>query len=245
MFLKGHLYFTVDQHALEFIHQPISPWGVGGLPWSPLDPELYNGKIVTLTLKIPSLGPKNIITPAMILRERTATTDSMCIKFMLDTHHLSLLRSEIQKYGSIPSNYARKYPRIPLNDWISTFPKTVRIKSTFFSGTVPDGQLDFQVLNLSPNGALVSSSHAAARFLKPGTRVELSFPPYGHFPATVEVGGMVRRTMDEFSSEPGNSTIIRHLGIQFTRISEVDKAVFLELLKEILTQIKKSFRPSQ
>lgn len=244
MFIKGHLYFTLDQHTLEFIHQPISTWGVGSLPWPPLNPDQHTGKVTQVTLKIPSLGPTNLIVQAMLLRERSATSDMMSLKFILDKKNNDILSSEIRKYGTIPSSYARKYPRIPLTEYVATFPKSVLIRSPDLAGVSPDTQLPFQVLNLSPNGVLICSKHPAAKLLKPNSKVELYFEPQGYFPAAVEASGIVRRAMDELSIKPGDPEINRHLGIQFTQLSDANREVFMELLKDILTQLKKSFPTS-
>jgi hypothetical protein len=54
---------------------------------------------------------------------------------------------------------------------------------------------------------------------------------------TIQVQGVIRRVLDEISPRSGN--LIRYLGLEFVSIDEVNKQAFLDLLRDILKDLKR------
>ncbi len=179
--------------------------------------------------------PLDFETPATILREFTLFAEYFGLRFHLSGEQRSALEQAILAEGFLPTEHVRKYPRIPVMSAISTFPLRVT--------AVPAGQqnlfeapLVFDVKNLSPNGVLLSTESQIALVLAPGQRLNLTLEPRGSFPLQVQVEGLICRVTDDLDPESRNLT--RYLGIKFTRVDEVNRAVFLDLLKDILEKLK-------
>jgi hypothetical protein len=248
VFVKGHLSFTIDGQDIEFLNQNISVKGVTGLSWGKLNPKIHFGRGVEVKLRLPvavaegQVAPPNaapqvltVTTPAHIMRESAVNGESMSLKFTMDQAGREKLSSLVQKSGHYPTEYIRKYPRIPSDSLIQTFPLRVVLITDSMDGTfqVP---IIFDLDNLSPNGVLIHTENQAALQLVPGAYIDLILEPRGSFQHPIRVQGLICRVGDELSQVNGN--IIRYLGIKFTRFEEVDRAAFLELLKGILERIK-------
>jgi hypothetical protein len=244
VFIRGHLTFSLEGHTLEFIHQAVSTFGVTGLPWAPLDPIQHFGKEVTTQVRIPAQPqPLSFSCPARILREKTQYAEYMGLRFKLPADVRSQLESLIKKGGFYPTEYVRKYPRIPSDEQIQTFPlkamgipnqdDLARSRRPSLSGD----PILFDVGNLSPNGVLISTENQSAIDLLPGDRIDLMLEPRGWFPHKVEMEGTICRIGDEMVPATGN--LRRYLGIKFSRIDHQNRQVFLDLLKDILERIKK------
>jgi hypothetical protein len=248
VFVKGHLNFSIDGQDVEHLHQNISVKGVTGLPWGKLNPKIHFGRAVTVKLRLPlpldpaQAAPANmppdvltVTTPAHIMRESAVNGESMSLKFSMDAGGRAKLSALVQKSGHYPTEYIRKYPRIPSDSLIQTFPLRVVLITDSADGTfqVP---IIFDLDNLSPNGVLIHTENQAALQLVPGAYVDLILEPRGNFQHPIRVQSLICRVSDEMSTINGN--IIRYLGIKFTRFEEVDRAAFLELLKGILERIK-------
>jgi hypothetical protein len=234
----------LDGHTLEFIHQAVSTFGVTGLPWTPLDPIRHFGKEVTVQARIPSQPtPLAFSCPARVLREKTQYAEYMGLRFNLPADIKNQLDALIKKSGFYPTDYVRKYPRIPSEEHIQTFPLRAmgipnqddlsRRKRPTSSGD----PILFDVGNLSPNGVLISTENQSAIDLIPGDRIDLMLEPRGWFPNKVELEGTICRIGDELVPATGN--LRRYFGIKFTRVDQANRQVFLELLKDILERIKK------
>ncbi len=244
VFIRGHLTFTIDGHTLEFIHQSISVFGVTGLSWAPLDPFAHFGKEIRVQVRIPALPqPFSFTAPAHILREKTLYSDYMGLRFHLPPDVTKTLEELIRKGGFYPTDYVRKYPRIPSNEQVQTFPlRALGIPQTRRSkrGRTVEATGDpivFEVGNLSPNGVLLSTENQQAVDLSPGDRIDLMLEPRGWFPHKVEMEGLICRVSDELI--PSTKNLRRYFGIKFSRIDDTNKAVFLNLLKDILERIQK------
>lgn len=244
VFIRGHLTFTLDGHTLEFIHQAVSAFGVTGLPWPPLDPLRHFGKAVTVSVRIPSQPqPFAFSCPAHILREKTHYSEYMGLRFDLPADIKKQLDALIQKSGFYPTEYVRKYPRIPSDDHIQTFPLRAMgipnpddLAKHRKASTALDPIL-FDVGNLSPNGVLISTENQSAIDLLPGDRIDLMLEPRGWFPSKVEMEGVICRINDEMVAKSGN--LRRYFGIKFTRVDSANRQIFLDLLRDILERIKK------
>jgi hypothetical protein len=242
VFVKGHVGFTINGQSFEFVHQNISVFGVTGLPWGPLDPREFFGKAVTATVRIPHQPthdlPVAIRTRAYIMREQTLYAQHMGLRFQFDAEQEASLDAHINKHGFYPTEYVRKYPRIPSSQMIQTFPLRVLVApERKVALPVEEFPLVFDVSNLSPNGLLIHTENQIALDIMPGQRLELVLEPRGRFPMQVAVQGLVCRITDEIHPQSGN--LIRYLGVKFTRVDEINKTAFLDLLKDILERIKK------
>ena len=236
LFTKGHLRLTLNDHVLEFLYQLISIYGVSGLPANPLTKPFF-GQKVFLTLEVPSAKPPLIFkTQAKVLREQTITSEHMSLKFELDANQKAQLLGHISKKGFYPTAYVRKYPRIPSSSVIQTFPLRAIIKPLDQTRPIGPKQLIMDVINLSPNGILLSTDSQIALDLAPGQRLGLELEPRGWFPVSVHVEGLICRVTDDLMSETGN--LSRQFGIKFTKVDAINRAAFLDLLKDILEQIQ-------
>jgi len=229
VFIKAHLNFKLDDQDFEYIHQTISVFGVTGLPWGRLDPKTHFGRETRATLRILAPTPVDIRTPVYVMRESTVAGEQMGLKFLLSPEDRKTLSTLIRNHGFYPTAYLRKYPRIPADPSIQTFP--MRVVAT-------DNQeaLVLDVSNLIPNGLLLSTENRLALSMKPGQRLDLTIEPRGWFPHPIRVQGLICRIVDELHPESGN--LIRYFGISFTKVDELNRAAFFDLLKDILSKIK-------
>jgi hypothetical protein len=234
VFVKGHLSFCLEKQDLEFIHQNISVFGVTGLPWGPLNPRDHFGKEVMASIRITSPEHLSILTRAEIMRENTIVGEHMGIKFRFEKESLAKLAALIKRHGFYPTEYLRKYPRIPANVQIQTFPLRALVYPE--GGTPNNAPLIFDIGNLSPNGILLHTENQAALNMRPGDRLNLLLEPRGWFPMSIRVQALICRISDEMSPHSGN--LIRYLGIKFTKVDDVNRTAFLDLLKDILAKIK-------
>jgi len=231
VFVKGHLNFRLDQQDYEFIHQNISVFGVTGLPWGKLDPRTHFGREVRVNIRIPAPNALNFETRAFIMRESTSVAEHMGLKFEIDPEPRERFAALVQSAGFFPTDYLRKYPRIPANALIQTFP--MRVLAVPLGGST---SYVMDVSNLSPNGILLQSENQQALSIAAGHRLDLTLEPRGWFPMPVKVQGLVCRVVDEIHPQTGN--LQRYLGIKFSKVDEVNRGVFLDLLKDILARIK-------
>jgi len=237
VFARGHLSFMLDGHTIEFVQQGISVFGVTGLSWAPLDSKKHFGCSTIVTIRITDAAkPFAISTSAFLTREQTLYSEQMGLRFNLSDEQKKLLGDHIKKNGYYPTEYVRKYPRIPSADTIQTFPLRV-------VGTLPANLREaesipvvFDVANLSPNGILLKTENQMALDIAPGQKLNLSLDPRGWFPVAVQIQGTVCRINDDLNL--GNGNRIRYLGIKFTKVDEANRQAFLDLLKDILIRLK-------
>ena len=239
LFVRGHLHFEVDNIQMEYVHQSISVFGVTGLPWAPLEPTSHFGKTVKASVKLATPEPFQFLCSAQITRETTKNSESMGLHFSLSPATQAALEKQIQAFGFYPTEYIRKYPRIPAATRVDSFPLNVVLHAeSSTSAVTPDGPLIFQVSNLSPSGVLIYSEDQRTSLLAPDARVRLSLEPRGWFPMPIRMTGIVCRTLEEKDPQSGN--IRRYLGIKFLQISDSDRGIFKELIKDILLKLKKT-----
>jgi hypothetical protein len=148
------------------------------------------------------------------------------------------MAEQIRRNGFYPTDHMRKYPRIPATSAISTFPLRALVVQQKLEGElVNDNQpIVYDVGKLSPNGVLLATENQIALSIIPNQRLEMTLEPRGSFPHQVKVQGMVCRITDSPSFETGN--LVRFLGIKFTRVDDLNRAAFLDLLKDILERMK-------
>lgn len=254
IFVKGNLRFSLDPDSsgpdvsgpkpleLSFQNQNVSTWGSTGLPWGKLNPELHFGRAVRVEVDIlspPAPEPLRLGTTALITRETTRLGQHMGLRFDLRPEDSRKLAEIIRAKGFFPTEYLRKYPRIPSLPMIQTFPLRALILPNG-AGEVP---ITVDVENLSPNGVLLSSENQQTLTIQPGALLNLVLEPRGWFPMPISAQGLVCRVSDELSRRTGN--LIRSIGIKFTRIDETNRAAFVDLLKDILERFKNFEQPPQ
>ncbi|MCM2322717.1 MAG: PilZ domain-containing protein [Oligoflexia bacterium] len=236
VFVRGHINFTVpstpEGRNFEFTHQNISVSGVSGLPWGTLNRQDHFGLQVEVTVRIPTEQPLSFKTTATITRESTAFADHMGLRFNLPLETARSLAELIRKDGYFPTDYIRKYPRIPSLPIIRTFP----LKALVMPRPDIPYPLSFDVLNLSPNGVLISTENQAAEQLRPSQKVDLILEPRGWFPMPIRLQGVICRVSEEVS--PRSSNVSRSFGIKFSRVDEMNRTAFVDLLKDILERFK-------
>ena len=249
VFIRGHLSLTAPlsgdeppgtaAQILEYENINISVSGVTGLPWTPLSPDIHFGLKTAATIRVPGSQPGEatltIRTTARVTREQTQFARHMGLRFFLELAEARNLASLIARSGFFPTEYLRKYPRIPSLPMIQTFPlKAIDLPDdTNLLGASP---VSFDVLNISPNGILLSSESPLALDRTLGTRMRLVIEPRGWFPIPIKIEGMVCRVSDDIAEATGNT--VRSLGIKFTKIEAEHQVAFLDLIRDIVERVK-------
>jgi len=234
VFIKAHLTFSLDNQTFDFVNRTISLFGCSSLSVPKGNLAEIVGKTTIVTIKIPSNPPDVIQTKALIMAERSINSVGIGLKFQLEAEESIKLSTHIAAHGFYPTEYVRKYPRIPSTAAIQTFPLRTTV--------VPLGSNDeatsvhiFDVANLSPNGVLITSESSLTE-LEPGKRISMVLEPRGWFPVQVEIEGLVCRITEDLNLENGN--IIKYVGVKFIKINEENRIAFMDLLKDILQKVK-------
>ena len=237
IFIKGHLSFSLDKHQLEFIHQNISLYGVTGLQWAPLSPLHHFGHQVTAHIRIPQSYIAPMQAEAILLRERTTRSDHMVVKFLLNDTQKQEMTGLIQQFGFIPAKVTRKYPRIPVDDTVESFPLKVygRLSSPMVAADKTPSY-DFEVRDLSPEGILLSTFSPRASQIRPADRLDLVIESRGDFKKPVLAQGKICRITEKIV--PGQQGLERFFGVQFMSIDPGSRDTFLSVLKSILEKIR-------
>jgi len=238
VFVKAHLSFELDGHSLEFVHQNLAPSGVSGLPWAPLSPLKHFGKKILIQVKLATPEPQAFKIHGIIFREQTQFSISMGIRFESNPPLLDLIRGQIRKYGFTPTEYMRKYPRLPADSDIPTFPLMAMVSAPAAEtqASLKSSPILFHVSNLSPNGILIHTENQVAMGYQAGERIQIVLDPRGWFPVSIKVAALVCRVTDEL--HPKNGNIIRSLGVKFLKVDDEHREAFLDLLRDILERIK-------
>ncbi len=108
-----------------------------------------------VTLNIPD--PVQFTCESIIVREQSLSAEHMGIKFILTEKQQAELDALIGKYGYYPTEYIRKYPRIPTSPRIQTYPLQVIAQGIFKDLETPPIVMNIQ--NLSLGGLLGSSEN--------------------------------------------------------------------------------------
>lgn len=239
--IKGHISLEREQTRLEFVHRELSPFGVLGLPWPPLNPTHDFGKRVQVHVR--ALGPDRTLafrTDAIIIREKTARASHMGLQFILSEQNRKNLSDFILKNGFYPKSYTRKYPRIPSQEQLRNFPLHASgmplKKKGYVTEETERHPLLFDVKNISPGGILLSTENPNAAAIRPSTDLKLVLDPRGQFTSSIEIKSTVCRVQENFNLT--NKNRVRLFGVKLTQISPKDKIAFHQLLKEIIGQIK-------
>jgi hypothetical protein len=241
--VRAHVTFHVEHFALEFKNRSVSFHGLFGLPWPPLSPKAHFGRSVQAHLTLQTPEPLAVQIPAVISRERTFRSDWMGLSFLASTNVAqasgermrTILQRAIEQYGFYPHHYVRKTPRIPASDKIQTFPlKALAIPKEDVAGRAAS-PIVFDVRNISLGGVLLSTENPNALPLQLDQVLNLYFEPRGSFTHQIHVQAQVCRTIDEVI--PGSGNAIRFLGLRFVHLDAVNKAAYLELVRDVVQRI--------
>lgn len=252
VFAKGSITFTVDEHRLEYPNVPISAWGVSGLPLCPPSPsgsapeetafalnavEHFGRKVQVEIEAKNGLEHLFLIVPGIIIREYTAFSEAIGVRFEPTAESRKAIEEYIRRFGFVPTDFLRKYPRIPSNHLLQTFPlRSLVAPKPLTPGLPPDPPIVFDVCNLSPTGVLLSTENQLSLLLRAGERFAMALEPRGWFPTQVSFQGMVCRLVDDLN--PTNGNLIRYVGVKIVRIDEPNRTAFLDLLADILEQLR-------
>lgn len=240
---------TVDGSHYDFEAPHVSEFGAYGLQWGMLKPQEMFGKVADISFR-PRVqrqdADRDYRCEAIITRERSFHNQYMGLKFQLDERQRTELRQTIERSGYYPTDYMRKYPRIPAHAGLQTFPlkaivsceATTELNKNGIQGqeTVVSNPIVFDVLNLSPNGILISTENPMSHSFEPGDRLNMILDPRGWFPIQIKVKGLICRVIED--RNPKSHNIQRHFGIKFIQVDPENRNAFLELLRDILEQIK-------
>ncbi len=234
VFLNAHIAFTVDQHMMNFTDKNITPYGAHSLPWTPLSPTKHFGRKTIANLRILTKEPVNIQTPARITREFSFSGEQMGLRFDMKPEDRALIQKVIEAEGHYPTDYSRKYPRIPASPEIPSFPLKVLVHPEGSGeGSVP---LIFEVGNISLGGILIRSENPFVSSVQLGQNLQLYLEPRGDLPLQVMMLGQVCRILEEM--HPTNGNILRMFGVKFHSFTPDNAKSFKELLRDILERIK-------
>lgn len=243
IFVDANVRFEILGETFEFDQQPVSAYGVSGMDWGKLTSTSgfgqRFGKKIRIQVRVPA-KPENLDfdCEAIVTREITQQEELFGLHFLLDPKTQDQLKKLINENGYLPKSYTRKYPRIPSNQLIQTFPLrlmlTARIPAS--SGLPVDQTFIFDIANLSPTGALLSTENPNTISIVPGAKVRLVMEPRGWFAKPIQTSALVCRATDEISPESGN--FVRFLGVSFQDMDAANREIFLELLKDILARLK-------
>ncbi|MBI3557320.1 MAG: PilZ domain-containing protein [Deltaproteobacteria bacterium] len=232
IFIRSNVRFTLFGHEYVFPAEGVSLFGISSLRSPNFDPTDMVGEQVRIEVDVLSKEPFAFATNAWLTAEATVDNVYLGMKFNLGEKIRSKLVQAIQLEGYYPTNYIRKYPRIPAKDVIPTMPLRAIVS------TIDDELLAFDIANMSPNGILLHTENPKAAFLVPSVRVQAQVEPRGSTMAPFDFEGIVCRMMMDMN--PVTRNIKRYLGIKFTRIPEEQKQNFLEILKAVLESIQQS-----
>jgi hypothetical protein len=243
MHIKGNISFELEHYSLLFNNKKITPFGVTDLPWSPLDPQRHFGKIVQAKIEITLSVPLTLDIKACLIREQTPNNFSMGMRFLPTDKQRAQFSEYVKKHGVQQLDHARKYPRIPSSNTIQTFPLRALVVQDPSEPLSDHFPLICDVHDISPGGILLSNESQGAYSIMPGQSYALILEPRGWFPVPIRVQGTIRRINDDMNIKNGN--FIRYLGIQFSKIDEINRAAFLDLLKDILEKMKTQMSSSK
>jgi len=237
VFLKGNIRFHIDNIEVNNSKQNLSVFGASGLPWEPLDPESYFGKKITVFIELQADPTLFITAPGVILKERTQFSEKMAIHYFLTEKDKNIFKELQKKHGYYPSDYVRKYPRIPIANEIGTFPFHVIVNiNESDNDEFAKTSMVLDIENISPNGLLLKSESNLTSAIEPGDRINLLIDPRGWFPLQIKAQGLVCRITEELDQKTEN--INRYFGVKFTHLDTTNKLTYLELLKDILKKLK-------
>ena len=235
VFLRADITFSVGDHTIHFDDRNVSSYGIFGLPWPPLTPSKHFGNRVELQLRFLSIKQLRIHTMATIVREITSTGEFMGLRLEMDTDSQQELKRLIQEHGYCPPEFIRKFPRIPSNDWIQSFPMQITATPVSGSKALPSVFI-LEVRNVSLGGVMATSENPFGLQIQPKDVFDIVFEPRGPFKERIGARSRILRILEEPDLKTGN--VRRHFGFRFQEMAEGDRSLYLDRIKQILNKVR-------
>lgn len=232
VFIKANIRFKLFDREYTFTGQPISSFGISGLRWTAFDPVEQVGQNVVVRCELLNQDRFKFITTGTVIAESTTEAQYLGIRIHPAAADAKKLAAIIAEEGYYPTEYVRKYPRIPATGRLKDMPLRCLMQAE------GEDLIVFDLVNLSPNGILLHTENPNAGFLVAGNRIQARAEPRGTLFQAFSFEGVICRVMQERNAESGN--VDYYLGIRFTRLAESDKENFLEVLRAVLQEIPNS-----
>ena len=229
-FIKANFTINIDGKDYSFLNLPVSSYGISGIRWNLFNPLDFVGKQVKVTLDVLSRNRFRLTCDGFLSAEVGLDSLFLGVKFSLSNEDKTKLNAAIDSEGFCPTNYIRKFPRIPASENIKAMPLRAIIQRE-------NDLVVFDIANLSPSGFLLSSENPKVSEFLPNTRFYAQIEPRGDSVEPFGFEGIVLRILVEKNLKTGN--LIRLLGVKILSLSEIEKNRFLEILKLILKEITK------
>lgn len=230
IFVRSNLTFEHQGKIYSYSNQGCSLYGFSSLQAQAFDPTDHVGEMVKLTVDVLHTDSFQFSTSASITSEVTTDTTYLGLKFYLGDVVRNRLAQAIKNGGYYPTDYVRKYPRIPAKEYIASMPLRAIV-----SGELSE-YIVFDVANMSPNGLLLNTENPKALLLIPGMRINGQVEPRGGTSDPFDFQGLVCRML--MDKNPKTDNLRRFLGIKITFIPPEQRQTFLEILKSVLNNIQ-------
>jgi hypothetical protein len=229
IFVRSNFSFKLLGQEYSFTNQGVSLFGVSGLRWHNFAPIEHVGEQLTISVDVLTRNRFQFTAPAMITAEVTTDATYLGLKFYLQDQDREKLHQAIKAEGYYPTNYMRKYPRIPAWRNIARMPLRTIV-------TTRDGELIvFDIANLSPGGILLHTENPNAAVYTPGANIHGQVEPRGGTFLPFQFDGMVCRLL--LDQHPQSKNTNRFLGVRFLRLDPNQKENFLGILRAVLDDI--------
>lgn len=232
IFVKANLKFSMLGRDYSFPNEGVSVFGATGLRTPAFNPVDLVGTAVPTIVEILATKTFAFHTTASMTAEITVDNTYLGLKFSLPDDVKRRVSELVRTEGYYPTNYVRKYPRIPARDVIPSMPLRA------IAQNATDDLIAFDIANMSPGGILLHTENPKASLLVPSMRFEGQVEPRGSSEASFQFDGLVCRMMIEMNPTTRNTR--RYLGVRFTRIPDEQRPQFLEILKMVLINIQQA-----
>lgn len=239
-FVRGNITVRIDGMTAEYPKTLISASGVYGLRWPPLVPAKHYGKVAKVKVDMSIDGkPFTFEVPASITRELTMRSERMGLKFLYPNEAANeKVLDFILQHGHTPTEYNRKYPRIPSKLFMDSFNLKASALAEATGLNHDPKRIAYRIGNLSPDGLLLQTNSENARHIRPGDILDLAITQDSRTAPDIDIRAKVK--VFRFSQEvqsPSNEEVWQ-LGSQFSKIDEKNKAAYFRLLEHVLRKIQ-------
>ena len=230
--IGGTISFTVGEKSVELVNTTLSFQGVFGLDWGSLNPEAHFGQKIIAKVDVHSKPALSFKTHALLISELTPGHNRMGIKFLkMDETVQKNFSETLEKQGSFPPFYSRKFPRLPARQ----FEELAKIRVSASSPDLTKAVL-MEVDDMNPQGMMLESEDPLCASVQPGRDLTLKLDvsgTIGHF--VIETIIKVRRVFVERSLTTGKR--VYRMGTTFVVLDDQNKKQYFEILKQILMQL--------
>jgi hypothetical protein len=113
IFIKANISFSLGEQHYFFPGVGVSLFGVTSLTWKDFDPLERLGQRVNVNVDVLASKKTRLFAAAELLAEQGMTTNYLGLRFLLTADQKNWLQNVIASEGYYPTEYIRKYPRIP------------------------------------------------------------------------------------------------------------------------------------